>query len=801
MGMMVLQAAIWNEPFPHELFQKSTLSLVIQDRDGAFLFEKPSPNGRFGNWLPKGRIPRHIRLMTMAAEDHRLYEHPGVDPQAIIRAVWGNWFRGFRRSGASTLAMQLIRQLEPRPRTYHSKVIEMYWALVLQLHLKPEGVLREYLNRAPYGNRVQGVHRASLLYFDRPAADLSLAQAAFLAALPWGPSFLNPFHERGKKRAWARAKRILKRARELSMISAQEYREALTDPIKIEPKPQRSISSVHFTQRIQRNWKLQHSSQPEQQVTTLRTTLDLLLQKQVQTILRKKLQKLRSFGAGTGAVVVLDHRSGDILAYVGSHSYFSKKEHGAIDYLQVKQSPGSTLKPFVYAHAMQRLGYTGATLMADVATGYLWRRGSYNPQNDDSRFLGPLRMRVALGNSRNIPALKTLAAVGVSRTLRLLRGLGFHSLSKDAEHYGLGMAIGSAEVRMMELARAYAILARGGKPLKLRWALGAKDSLGRQRNPSRFYPNLFASRLPEQAPSLKPAVARAIADMLSDPMARIPSFSRYNSLEYRYPVAIKTGTSQGYRNAWTMAFSDRVVVGCWMGSHDRRSMVDVSGTRGCGPVVKAVMKAAMKRVDPHQPPQTFPHPEGWTRQHVCPLSGQPASSYCPGSVEEWFPPHHKHKHKNCPFHKRLRVDRRNGLLAGKQCPTTATVRLPFVTVPPAYSTWAAMLRLPRPPTQYSPMCPAAGQTQTQARLSIRTPLNNARYLVDPTVPKEYSTIALQAESSQPLRQILWYHNGEPFAQTPWPYTLRWPLRSGTHRFMAASPDGKYRSKPIVIHVK
>ncbi len=801
MAMMLLQSALWTEPFPHDLFQKSTLSLVLQDRDGAFLFEKPSPNGRFGNWLPQGRIPRHVRITTLAAEDHRLYEHPGVDIKAIARAVWGNWVQGFRRSGASTLAMQLVRQLHPRPRTYRSKVIEMYWALVLQLHLKPEGVLREYLNRAPYGNRVQGIHRASLLYFDRPAADLSLGQAAFLAALPWGPSYLNPFHKSGRRRAWSRAVRILQRARQLGMISRQEYKEALQDPIKIESKPQRSLSSIHFTQRIQHNWRQRGKRRPEQRITTLRTTLDLHLQKKAQAILRKKLREARSFGAGTGAVVVVDHRTGDILSYVGSHSYFSKKEHGAIDYIQVKQSPGSTLKPFVYAHAMQRLGYTGSTLIADVATGFLWRHGSYNPQNDDSRFLGPLRLRVALGNSRNIPALKALAAVGVSRTIRWLRGLGFRSLNRDAEHYGLSLAIGSAEVRLMELVRAYAILARGGKPLTLRWALAARDSLGRPRNPSRLLPHLFGQPLPEESTSLKPQIARVMAEMLSDPMARIPSFSRYNSLEYRYPVAVKTGSSQGYRNAWTIAFSDRVVVGCWIGSHDRRSMVGISGTKGCGPVVKAVIQEAMKRVEPHRPPQTFPKPEGWTQQHVCPLSGQPAGEHCPGTVEEWFPPDHKHKPTKCPFHQRLRVDRRNGLLAGPHCPLPHVARLPFVLVPPRYSTWAAALRMPQAPTSYSPLCPSQGSKRIASTLQIRTPLNNARYLVDPTVPKAFSTIALQAETQQPLQQIVWFRNGEPVGQTPWPYTMRWALERGTHRFVAASPDGQFRSRPVVIHVK
>ncbi len=798
---ILLQWAVRTEEFPRRWFAQSTLSLVLLDRDGTFLYEKPSENGLFGNWLPKGKLPQHIRWMTLAAEDHRINEHDGVDAVAIVRAMWGNWLKGYRRSGASTLAMQLVRRLRPRPRTYWNKINEMYWALVLQLHLKPEGILREYLNRAPYGNRVQGIHRAALLYFDRPTADLSLAQAAFLSALPWGPSALNPFRSKGRHRAWQRAKRILKRAHQLKWISKQQYKEALLDPIRIEPRPKRPNTTIHFTQRISRQWKrYRRFKQADQRITTLHTTLDLKLQRKVQDILSQQLIDLQDKGAGTGAVMVVDYRSGEILSYVGSHSYFNKKQRGSIDYIQTKQSPGSTLKPFVYAQAIDRLSYTGATLLADIATGYLWRRGAYLPQNDDTRFLGPLRMRVALGNSRNIPALRTLSEIGVHHNLQLLRGLGIRSLHKNTSHYGLGLAIGSAEIRLIELVRAYATLARGGKPIQLQWARSAVDSLGRSQKTQALFPTLFAFKRPTTSPKLSQQAAQVISRILSDPVARMPSFGRHTSLEYPFPVAVKTGSSQGYRNAWTMAYSDRIVVGCWIGSHDRHSMRGVSGARGCGPVVHKVMVTAMKRVDPHQPPKPFVPPKGWSKQQICPLSGQPVGPQCPGSVEEWFPPHHTHKYKSCLFHRKIRIDRRNGLRAGLTCTREHTVKRPYVVVPPLYAEWAATLKLPQPPRRYSPMCPKHTKVAKTKELRIRYPLNQARYIKDPTIPKEYATIALKAISRTALQQVVWYHNDKLLGRAKWPYTLRWSLQQGTHRFVATSPDGTLRSKPVIIHV-
>ncbi|MCB9638329.1 MAG: penicillin-binding protein 1C [Myxococcales bacterium] len=798
---IVLFLAIRNQAFPKAWFEAGTISLQIQDRDGRFLHEEPAANDRFGTWLPGNQLPKNIRIATLAAEDHRLYKHPGVDLWAVFRATWSNVSSGRRISGASTLAMQLVRQLRPAKRTYRNKIKEMYWALVLQRDLQAEGILREYLNRAPYGNRVQGVQRASLLYFDRPASDLSLAQSAFLAALPWSPSILNPFRKYGRRRAWKRARRILKRARTLGMISQQQYLEALRDPLHLRKKPQRSLESIHLTEMISASWKKLPKTSLENQISTIRTTIDLRLQKAVTKILQKRLLLLTHRGAGTGAVVVFDHRKGELLAYVGSHQYFDKTKHGAIDYLRTPRAPGSTLKPFIYAQAIHTRQYTGATLLSDISASFLWKKGAYHPQNYDDRSLGPLRMRVALGNSRNIPALHALAKAGIPEVLQTLRKVGMSHLNKNAGHYGLGLALGSGEENLLQLTRAYAILARSGKSMPLRWLHQARDSLHRIVPNSRWNQHFLAKPL-EQGQLLPKDATEIVAQILADPIARLPSFGRYSALEMPFPTSVKTGTSQGHRDAWTIGFSDRITVGCWVGNHDQRRMRHVSGGLGCAPIFRKVMLEAMKLIEPEKPVQPPQPPRTWKHTMVCSLSGFPATDECPGTVEEWFPPNHKHVHKTCPFHRKIRIDQRNGLLASNQCTHKDTIMRPFVLVPPAYQLWAHIMQFSQPPRRYSPACTPPKEIQESAlSLQIRSPTHGSRYILDSTIPSEYSTLSLEVDVSRSVDTIVWYANGHEIGRKAWPYQMRWPLKKGQFRIFAATPDGKFRSSPILVSIR
>lgn len=795
---LLIQWVVPLQSLPKEWFQNNTLSLRILDRDGNHLHEEPASNGLFGAWLPHKKIPRSVLHMTLAAEDHRIHQHPGVDPWAVLRSLVTNTLGLRKRSGASTLAMQLARLLRPAPRTYVNKIKEMYWAIVLQKHLGVRGVLREYLNRAPYGNRVQGIQRAALLYFDRPAIDLSAGEAAFIAGLPWGPGYLNPFHTKGYKRAKKRAHWILFRARYLGYLTESQYQEALRDPIRIQKRPIRNVETIHFTQQIVRSWTTRASNpttsyirpSTPKQATELRTTLDTKLQRAIVKALKERLYQLPK--ATTGSVLVVDHTTGEVLAYVGSPNYFGQQARGAIDYTRVTRAPGSTLKPFIYAQGIQRHGLTGATLLNDLARSFIWKHGVYRPNNHDSRFLGPIRLRQALGNSRNIPVLHVLAKIGIGSAMEYLKSIGISNLQKSAEHYGLGLALGNAELSLIELVQAYSTLARDGKRLPFKWIRSATDSLGK------LLP-LRSSRMTSEQSQMRPFAARIIKHILSDPMARFPAFQRHGWLEFPFPVAVKTGTSQGHRDAWLLALSQRIVVGCWVGNHNRRKMGRVYGSKGCGPIVQTAMKMAMKRIH-SQTKHDFQAPKKWKRVRVCSLSGQRVNKNCPHSVEEWFSSKHLQTLHICTQHRLFRIDKRNGLLAHSTCPTQHTIRQMFVQLPSLYASWSHAVGIPTPPRRYSPLCLQALPT-TEMSLRIRQPAHNARYILDPTIPSDYATIALRVDVKGRPKRLFWYANEKQIGEVVWPFTLRWKLKKGSFTFIVKNRQGSAVSKPVSIWVK
>ncbi len=795
---VVLVIAVKLERLESDLLKGGERSVIIRDRYGNYLFELPL--GPIGEWslpLRGDKIPRNVRVATLAAEDHRFDFHPGVDLFSLFRAVWGNLTGTRRRSGASTIAMQLARILRPARRTYANKLRESYLALVLTDKLGRERILLEYLNRAPYGNRTRGIERAARLYFSRPAEDLTLAQAAFLAGLPWAPAALNPYTKEGYSRALRRMRWILKRAREFGWISADEYSEALRQPIAISPRPTRANSAIHFTEKILNLLKKKYKKTKDSAPLELYTTLDLELQRRLETLLRRRVFKWWKNGARTGALVVLDHRTGELLAYVGSPGYFLKGSKGAIDYVQVLHSPGSTLKPFIYALALEKLHFTGATLLPDVASSFLWKGGNYLPHNDDKRFFGPIRLRMALGNSRNIPAIWTLAQLGIGRAKEFLNRLGF-SFARSGGELGLGLAIGGVEVSLWELVRAYAVLGRSGRGVKVRWLREAVSRGGGRFAVPGEWELLFGPQLSEEQ-LIDRDSARVILDILSDPLARLPTFSRYSALEYDYPVAVKTGTSQGYRDSLTVGVSSRFAVGCWIGRPEPATMVGSSGGKVCAPLVKDSFGVILERYREFRPSE-FPRPEGWYRVKICPISGAPVGPNCSGSLEEWYPKNWVPDNSVCPFHRRVAIDRRNNLRAGEGCPKEFVVYHPVLFLPPKYAAWGSILgeRIFSP--VFSPLCPPKGAEKREG-VAIVYPPSGSVFLKDPTLPEEYSTIELRAQSYYPHRYLVWFKDSKVVGKVPWPYTYHWKLERGVHRFAVTTPDGRLRSQEVRVIVK
>jgi len=754
-------------------------SQLFLDRRGRYLGEVAGEGGALGYWPLPAQLPDKIVRATLETEDRRFFEHDGVDVRAVARAI-GQDAWGLRRvSGASTIAMQLARLQRPGSRTPIRKLKEMIEARLLIRRHGQLAVLRHYLSIAPYGHRVRGVSRAARLYFDKPAEDLSWLQAAFLAGLPQMPGRMDPYRSAGLKRALKRAHRILRTLNARGVISDVELRQALESQLGLSPQPQRNREALHAIVALEEESRAR--SGPERWAPIRITTLDLELQRLATRALRDNLEQHRPAGAGNTAALVIEPATGEVLAHVGSADYGAGEDHGAIDYSRVKRSPGSALKPFVYALALERGRATAATELPDTPMSLVGRgRAAFLPENLGGAYLGPLLLREALGNSRNIPALRILSAVGVEPALRFLESGGVTGISYAPDRYGLPLALGALPVTLEELARLYATLARGGISLPLRRFLDEPPA-----QPRRI---------------LAREAAQLITNILGDDLARRPTFPEGGPLEFDYAVAVKTGTSQGHRDAWTVAYSDRLLVAVWVGNHDWRRMQGLTGGSAAAGAAHRILDEAMPDRSPHQTVlAAFPIPDGHGLRTVCALSGKLAGPDCPAKKAESFAPGTE-PHEGCSFHSKVRLDRRNGLRAGPACEKRNVRERAMLTLPVEYEPWARAQHLELQPAQESPLCPSAEALAARPAVHIREPRTRSRYLADPDTPEELSTVRLAATVVPRSEEIEWIVDGRPFARVGFPHEARLPLTPGPHTIRAAIIGRPIESAPVTITV-
>jgi len=633
MGLVLLAGwrALPLVPLPQALFTEQIPGLELLDRTGQPLRVVRPDGGPFQRPVEYGEIPESLIHATLAAEDQRFWRHPGADWRATGRAAW-QWARHRRVvSGGSTITQQLIKLAEPRPRTLQTKLIEAVQALRLEQVWDKQRILATYLNRLDYGNFNRGCAAAADFYFAKPLLDLSPAECALLAALPQAPSRLNPHAH--LERAVKRQQWILGQMRQAGWLTDAQFQRATREPLRLSAA-RRVFEAPHFVELLlstaqpqalsdkagpgleafhgPQGFGVRQSSGALATVSDIRTTLDLALNRFAETALRQHLSRLQAHHVSEGAIVVLDNESGDVLALVGSANYFSPVA-GQVNGAWAPRSPGSTLKPFTYLLALER-GATPATAVADVPTEFATATGLFAPVNYDRHCYGPMRYRLALANSLNISAVKVLASIGGPGPLQqLLRQCGLSTLDRPAEHYGLGLTIGNAEARLLELANAYACLARLGqyKPYRL-----VRDSTGGRGSPKSEF------RSPTGRQVANPDAAYLIADILSDNDARAPSFGAESPLRFNFPVACKTGTSSDFRDNWAFGYTPEFTVGIWVGNFDGSPMEHVSGVTGAAPLLHELIEHL------HQQYGTswYPAPTNVVQCWIHPVTGKRRSS-------------------------------------------------------------------------------------------------------------------------------------------------------------------------------
>ncbi|MBA3638429.1 MAG: penicillin-binding protein 1C [Acidobacteria bacterium] len=757
-------AALWVRlgALPEGLLDNPAPSTVVVDRRGVALYEARAQDGTRGVALTPDTLPPHLVSATIAAEDRRFWSHPGVDPISILRAMTTNLAERSVVEGGSTISQQvakllLNRKTPDRRRGWRAKVHEAVIAIRLERRFAKRELLAMYLNLAGYGNQISGVERASRAYFGSSSAMLTPAQAALLAGLPQRPSGFNPYKSRTA--ALSRQQVVLRRMHAEGSITREQLAEAQAEQLPFKPSATPFVAP-HFVEMVLAS---EDAAGPGRRVR-IETTLDAELQADVMGVIASHREALRVHGAANVAVVVLDNRTGEWLAWEGSGNYTDGSSGGAINGPLVPRQPGSALKPFTYALAFEN-GFSPASVLADVPLSFPTAEPGivYSPRNYDGRFRGPMLARAALAGSENVPAVSLASTFGVPSLLRFLGRAGLGTFDKNAAHYGLGLTLGNAEVRLDELAAAYSAFARGGEWIEPSFVTNTVERSSRR---------LISDR-----------TAFWITDILSDGEAREFAFGRGGSLEFPFPVAVKTGTSQAYRDNWTIGYSKHVTVGVWVGNFDRTPLRNSSGVTGAAPIFHGVMLAAERRATGDRPdfgsgPILSADP-GSTRREICALSGQSANAWCPNRRHEWVAT--ETQDLTCSWHH----DSDEGLVT---------------ILPVEYQGWAtggSRSSEQSPARRTSARGTPPRRTSHVAALAITSPADGSTYLIDPTLRREFQSLSLKAVTTS-RGKIEWTVDGEAGGSSTGGTALDWPLVPGKHRIEARDGAGHTAQAEIIV---
>lgn len=633
-------------PTPTKVVRREGFSSRIYDRNGGLLYDVYKDEKRIP--VVWENVPDYLKQATVAVEDKSFYKHPGFDYLTPLR-ILKNLIVMHRLTGGSTLTQQLVKNvLLTSERKLSRKIREFILAVQIEARYKKDEVLLMYLNEAPYGGAMWGVGSAVEQYFGKPLKALNLAECAILAGLPQRPNAFSPFSKTPTAYI-ARTEHVLDRMMEDGYIS-DELRKKTMEEVKnykfYENKT--TILSPHFVFWVKDELAEKYGDEAvEGGGLKITTTLDLKVQNEVQRIVSEEIDKADKMGISNGAAVVIDPKTGQVLAMVGSRGYFSDKTDGKWNVTTHVRQPGSAIKPITYLMALRR-GYTASSMIVDAPVTFPGGPGQkdYSPQNYTGKFTGPISLRNALGNSINTTAVKMLAVVGVENMLRQAFDMGLTTLEPTKENmsrFGLAVTLGGAEVKMIDLAGAYSSFANGGTKIDPIGVLKVEDRNGKVWED---YRDVIGKRV------MSPQEAFIISNILTDNGAREMTFGAKNGLVIDgYQVAVKTGTTNDKRDNWAIGWTPNILVAAWVGNNDNSPMLKVaSGVSGATPIWRRIMLYAL----PKRTKQDFPIPESIVQMEVDKVSGY-ASHDGFASRQEYFIDGTQPKIINDPIHLKLKV--------------------------------------------------------------------------------------------------------------------------------------------------
>lgn len=753
-GGLALFAATARPPFPLTALSPPPAT-VVAARNGQPLRLYLAPDEAWRFPVRLSGVAAILPKLILAAEDKRFYRHPGVDPLALGRAALANLTAGHVVSGGSTITMQLARLAQPKQRTLAAKWHEGLAALALERKLGKDAILERYLNMAPYGGNIVGVGAAATLYFGKTPDKLSLAEAALLTVLPRSPLRLDPLRRPEAAKA-ARDKLLAAMARR-GVITPEAAKEAAAAPVptRLAALP---FAAPHFAQMAR------EAAGP---IPRIDTTLDPAAQKTATDILRSRARWLAAQGLGSVAAVVIEPASREVRAMVGGVDWFGDARFGQINGATIRRSPGSTLKPFLYAMAMDQGRVFPQSQMLDIPTGF----GGYTPKNYDGLFRGRVTTEQALITSLNIPAVRLLNDVGPAPFLELLRRGGLASLDKPASHYGLSLILGGGEATLTSLTNLYAALADDG----------------------RFRPPVFLTNAPAvRAERLFSPEACALTTEILTRLERPDLPTSWERALAVPQVAWKTGTSFGHRDAWAVGISAGYAIGVWVGNMDGRAVAGISGAVHAGPILFELFRA----LEPYGSRPAARTGLNLATIEVCADSRELPGPDCPRRVPATIIPG-RSRLTPCPVHRRTLVDAKTGerltadCAAGHEATTAAVTEFPGELV----SWWRAVGIPFESPPPLAPDC--LGTAGTGPRIVSPSPATV--YAVRPDVPADFQQITLAADAPAATTRLSWYVDGELAAQGPPGGRLFWRPTPGAHRFAVTDDQG--RSHAVTVRVE
>ncbi len=607
--------------------RQQILTTKILDRNGEVLYRIYKDENR--TLISLSAVPDQMKNATVAIEDRYFFSHHGFSIKGILRAVREN-SQGEKLQGGSTITQQLVKNtLLSREKTLKRKIREVLLSLLLEGTFTKEEILEMYFNEVAYGGSTYGVEEAAQQYFGKAAIQLNLAESSFLAGLPAAPSVYSPFGP-SPELAYGRQREVLRRMVEDRYISEQEAQQARAEILQFRPD-MTDIRAPHFVMYVKNLLAEDYGEDVVNQGgLEVRTTLDLKTQDQTQELVSQELDNLARLRISNGAALVTAPQTGEILAMVGSKNYFDFANDGQVNVTLRPRQPGSSIKPLTYAIALENGKSPSSTIADEPVTFQVAGSPPYSPKNYDGRFHGNVTIREALGSSYNIPAVKTLASIGISTMLDKAEQMGITTW-QDRKRFGLSLTLGGGEILMTEMAQVYGTFANGGYTVKLNPILEVRNSKGEV-----LYKNTCALEKTEcvRTKTLDAKVAYQITDILADNVARTSGFGPNSVLTIpNQQVAVKTGTTNNLRDNWTFGYTTDRVVSVWVGNNDNTPMSYVaSGITGASPIWNKIIRTSLSDEAPHR----FTTPEGLVKVQICVKTGTLPCRGCPVVREELF---------------------------------------------------------------------------------------------------------------------------------------------------------------------